>query len=198
MRLIGRLIAPLMTFMLAEGYRCTRSRMRYLMRLVIFALISQPFYFRLVFGRAPESRLEYCTHWNVLFTLAIALASLILIESQMSPVPRLILTGCCVSLTQFGDWLYMIPVWVVIFHAFRNDKQKSAVLFILASIILQTIIWLPQYESFAAFSYQYGTLLALIPIRCYTEQMQRETAKKRNNTRLLYYVYYPLHMSNNH
>ena len=54
MRLIGRLTAPLMTFMLTEGYRYTRSRPKYLLRLVAFALISQPFYFRMLFGEMAE------------------------------------------------------------------------------------------------------------------------------------------------
>ena len=69
MRLFGRMTAPIMSFMLAEGYRYTRSRPKYLLRLSAFALISQPFYFRMLFGRAPANVLEYLTHWNVMFTL---------------------------------------------------------------------------------------------------------------------------------
>ena len=152
MRLIGRLTAPLMAFMLTEGYRHTRSKSKYLLRLIIFALISQPFYFRLAFGRAPESILEYYTHWNVMFTLAVALAALMIIESQMPPVQRMILTGCCISLAQFGDWSYMIPVWAIIFYVFRDNPQKQAVAFAVTSIVLETIIFLPQYVSFLAFS----------------------------------------------
>ena len=41
MWLLGRLTAPIMALMLTEGYRYTRSRSRYLMRLVVFALISR-------------------------------------------------------------------------------------------------------------------------------------------------------------
>lgn len=193
MRLIGRLTAPLMAFMLAEGYRHTRSRPKYLLRLVIFALISQPFYFRLAFGRVPKSILEYCTHWNVMFTLAVALISLMLLESKISSVPRLILVCVCISLAQFGDWSYMIPVWVIIFHVFRDDKRRSAALFTLVSLVLQTTIWLPQYDSFAAFSYQYGTLLALVPIMLYNRK--RDNVFHMNLNRWFFYVYYSLHMS---
>ena len=193
MRLIGRLTAPLMAFMLAEGYRYTRSRPKYLLRLVIFALISQPFYFRLALGRMPKSILECSTHWNVMFTLAVALMSLMLLESKIPIVPRLILVGMCISLAQFGDWSYMIPVWAIIFHAFRDNKRRSAALFTTVSLVLQTLIWLPQYDSFAAFSYQYGTLLALIPIQFYNGK--RGNVLHKNLNRWFFYVYYPLHMT---
>ena len=193
MRLIGRLTAPLMAFMLAEGYRYTRSKPKYLLRLVAFTLISQPFYFRMLFGRAPTSVLEYLTHWNVMFSLAVALMSLMLLESKIPIVPRLILVGVCISLGQFGDWSYMIPVWTMIFHVFRDDRRKCAVLFMIVSLVLQTAIWLPQYGSFAAFSYQYGTLLALIPIQRYNSVC--ETLQSSAGGKWLYYIYYPLHIA---
>jgi hypothetical protein len=195
MRLIGRMTAPLMAFMLAEGVRYTRSRSRYLLRLLAFALISQPFYFRMLFGRAPTSALEYVTHWNVMFSLAVALISLMLLESKISATPRLILVSVCISLAQFGDWSFMIPVWTVIFHVFRDDRRRCAALFTIVSVVLQTTIWLPQYDSFAAFSYQYGTLLALIPIMLYCYNRKRGNVLQKNLNRWFFYVYYPLHMT---
>lgn len=192
MRLIGRLTAPLMAFMLTEGFRYTHSRLKYLLRLFAFALISQPFYLRLAFGRAPESLLEYCTHWNVMFSLAVALMSLMLLESPTPIVPRLILVGVCISFAQFGDWSCMIPVWTMIFHVFRDDRRKCAVLFMIVSLVLQTAIWLPQYDSYAAFSYQYGTLLALIPIMLYNRK--HRNVRHKNLNRWFFYIYYPTHM----
>lgn len=112
--------------------------------------------FQVSIRRAPKSILEYCTHWNVMFTLAVALAALIIIESQMPLVQRMILTGCCISLAQFGDWSYMIPVWTIIFYVFRDSPQKQAVAFAVTSIVLETIIFLPQYVSFLAFFFSMG------------------------------------------
>ena len=192
MRLFGRITAPIMAFMLADGFRYTCSRSRYLLRLVAFALVSQPFYYWLAFDRAPNGWLDFCMHLNVMFSLAVALLSLMILESDLPTVPRLIMTGCCVSLAQFGDWSFMIPVWAIIFHVFRDDDRKRTLLFALVSVLLQTMIWLPQYDSFTHFSFQLGTLLALLPISMYNRQCGTVRHKKLN--RWFFYVYYPSHM----
>lgn len=192
-RLIGRLAAPLMAFMLAEGYRYTRSKPKYLLRLVAFALISQPFYFRMLFGRAPTSVLEYLTYWNVMFTLAVALLSLMLLESKLPSTMRLILMGACISFAQFGDWSYMIPVWVIIFYLFRDDRHKRALFFMLASLIMIRVMLLSQPENALALSYQYGTLLALLPIRRY--QGDDSSGRNKSVCKWVYYLYYPLHIA---
>ena len=86
----------------------------------------------------------------------------------------------------------MIPVWVIIFHLFRDDDRKKTLLFALVSILLQTMIWLPQYDSFTHFSFQLGMLFALLPISMYNRQCG--TVLHKNLNRCFFYVYYPAHM----
>ena len=193
MRLIGRLTAPIMSFMLAEGFRYTRSRPKYLLRLSAFALISQPFYFRMLFDRAPVSLLEYITHWNVMFTLAVALLSLMLLESKLPQIPRLILMGVCISFALFGDWSYLIPAWTIIFFCYyKRDNRKMIVLYSLASVMLQTLLYLNGFDSFSFFSFQYGTLLALAPISIYNGE--RGNVRHNNLNGWFFYVFYPAHL----
>ena len=62
-RIIGRLTAPIMCFFLAEGYEHTRSKLKYGIRLLIFALVSQPFY------AYAHGNTILDTDFNMIFTL---------------------------------------------------------------------------------------------------------------------------------
>ena len=194
MRMFGRLTAPIMAFLLTEGYRHTSNRKKYLHRLFMFAGISQPIYFLFVFGRMPENAAEFLMHWNVLFTLALGLIVMMLFDSEkIQTAPSLILLGVLISLSHFGDWSYLIPAWTIIFFCFyKRNNRKMIILYDLASVTLQTLIYAKQFDSFAHFSFQYGTLLALVPISMYNGQ--RGNVRHKNPNRWFFYVYYPVHM----
>lgn len=193
MRLFGRLTAPLMCFFLSEGYRYTRNRKNYLLRLFAFAIISQPPYFYLVFRRMPNSIWECITHLNVMFTLGIALLTLMILQSRrIKNAAKAILAAVCISLAQFGDWSYMIPTWVLIFYYFKQDTPKRNILYAAACLILLPMIYLHQFNGFAHFSFQYGTLLALLPLQRYNGQRNIRNSNRSN--RWFFYLYYPLHV----
>lgn len=193
MRLFGRLTAPLMCFFLSEGYRYTRSRSKYLLRLFTFAVISQPPYFYLVFRRMPQSIWEYITNLNVMFTLGTTLLSLMILQSRKIKIAaKIILAAVCISLTQFGDWSYMIPTWVLIFYYCKHDTAKRNLLYAAACLILLPMIYLHRFDSFAHFSFQYGTLLALLLLRRYNGQ--RTATNSKRSHRWFFYLYYPIHL----
>ena len=192
--MFGRLTAPIMAFLLTEGYRHTRNKKKYLARLFIFAGISQPIYFQFVYGNMPVSKVDFFIHWNVLFTLALSLLVILLFDSQkIRNAPSLILLSILISLAHFGDWSYLIPAWTIIFFCYyERDRRKMVILFVLASITLQTLVYAKQFDSFALFSFQYGTLFALIPITMYNGQ--RGNVRHKNLNRWFFYIYYPAHM----
>jgi uncharacterized damage-inducible protein DinB len=43
MRFIGRTTAPILSYLIVEGFHHTRNRSRYIRRLAVFTVISQPF-----------------------------------------------------------------------------------------------------------------------------------------------------------
>ena len=194
MRMFGRLTAPIMVFLLTEGYRHTRNRKKYLRRMFMFTGISQPIYFLFLNERMPENAAEFLMQWNVMFTLSLGLIVMTLFDSEkIQTAPSLILLGVLISLAHFGDWSYLIPAWTIIFFCYYNrDKRKMVVLFVLASITLQTLVYAKQFDSFALFSFQYGTLFALIPISMYNGE--RGNVRHKNLNRWFFYVFYPAHM----
>lgn len=194
MRMFGRLTAPIMVFLLTEGYRHTHSRKKYLTRLFMFAGISQPVYFLFLYGRMPENAAEFLTHWNVMFTLGLGFLIMMLFDStRIQTLPSLILLDVLIALAHFGDWSYLIPAWTIIFFCnYKRDTRKMIILFVVASVTLQTLVYAKQYDSLASFSFQFGTLFALIPIMLYNGE--RGTVRHKNLNRWFFYVYYPAHM----
>lgn len=65
---IGRIAFPIFAFMIVEGYFYTKNIKKYLLRLLIFALISE-MPFNLIYG----SHISYPYHQNVLWTFLIGL-----------------------------------------------------------------------------------------------------------------------------
>ncbi len=160
----------------------------------MFAGISQPIYFQFVYGNQPVNAADFFLHWNVMLSLAIGLLVMVLFDSEkIHTAPSLILLGVLISLAHFCDWSYLIPAWTIIFFCwYKRDTRKKIVLFALASVTLQSLLYLKEYDSFASFSFQYGTLLSLVTISMYNGE--RGIVRHKSLNRWFYYVYYPAHM----
>lgn len=196
MRTIGRLTAPIMCYFISEGFQHTRNRKKYLMRMAVFAFISQPFYFTMVFDRLPQGLGEFLLHLNVMFTFSVSLIMLMIVDNKKIRIEnKIILVAVCFAFADLCDWSYIIPAWVLVFYLFKNNFKKQSLAFIGVSVVLMTQRYLPSFESFAEFSCQYGVLLALIPLSMYNGKRggsKKQVLKKIN--KWVFYGYYPLHI----
>lgn len=82
--IIGRMAFPIFAFMLAEGSAKTHSMPRYLGRLALFAVISEPFFFY-AFNRDPSmtsvlDSLARLNFTNVFFTLFLGALSIFICQ----------------------------------------------------------------------------------------------------------------------
>ncbi len=196
MRFFGRLTAPIMSFFITEGFIYTKSRKKYFARLLIFALISQPFYITLILGRTPTSIFEFVSTLNVMVTFALSLLSLhILTEKKLPTYAKILLIGFCFMLADICDWSYIIPAWTIIFCLFRKEKAKRNAAFIAVSVVLLILRYLPCYENFGQFSFMSGVMLALIPISLYNgKRCGNSNPAIKKISRWGFYIYYPLHI----
>ncbi len=75
MRIIGRLAFPIFAFCISEGYIHTRNKRKYLLRMGVFALISE-----IPFNLFNHGTIFYLGYQNVMWTFFIALLGLDLYE----------------------------------------------------------------------------------------------------------------------
>ena len=75
MRMIGRVSFPLYAFMLAQGFLHTRSRWKYLARMLVLAFVTQPIYTWCFYGDTWR-----WNNLNILFTLSVGLVCMWLLQ----------------------------------------------------------------------------------------------------------------------
>ena len=118
LHLIGRLAAPILWFMAAEGYRHTHNLKKYLLRLFVFAVVSH-FAYTFCFGISPiPFRDSVLNQTSVIWPLFLAVVALYVCDDEKRAFPLvwqktlLILLLCAVCGGSAWIYLYSYLVYV--------------------------------------------------------------------------------------
>lgn len=122
---IGRLSMPIFAFMIVEGYFHTKSLKKYVLRLLIFAVISE-----IPFNLAMGSRLFYPIHQNILWSFLISIGLIHLNEKVRENKLWLriivglstVLAGFVSGLITMVDYHHAGILTVLAFYFFRERK----------------------------------------------------------------------------
>ena len=187
---IGAVAFPVFAFTFAEGFRHTHSKKRYLLRLALFALISEFPFDATFFGRYQEGLPGWPWYWyhqNVFFTYLQALCALWLMEQankiKSKPLSVLLqgmimLIACCVA--QFvvcGDYRGYGVFLIIVVYLLRNNRLYQILGMILAKIV------------FDRFYYPISFLISLILILLYNGK------RGEKNLKPFFYGFYPIHIA---
>ena len=182
LRLIGRIAFPIFAFFVAEGLRHTRSRKKYVITLLVFALISQIPYNLLRFGNL-----------NILFTFLVSIGMIYLIErcrdyEFFDVVALLIATGLvvCIDFTGILDYGLLGMLLVIVFYFFHDTKFK--LVFAIGVLLLVPAKMLFEYGPCMIAFVQFANLLTIPLLYFYNGQ------KGKINLKYLFYVGYPAHL----
>jgi len=182
LRIIGRIAFPIFAFQAVIGYEHTKDVKKHLIKMMIFAFISQiPFSLLYI-------TLKQRFTLNVMFTIILGLFSIILfnkINNRIICFIVLLLIGCLGSIIRVDYGIFGI-VTIFLFYYFKNNKIKMFFYFSITFLIryLLHIIFIdPIYYSLILL----GTLTAFIPISLYNK-------KEGIKTKYLFYLFYPLHL----
>ena len=183
---------PVMFFFIADGYKYTRDRKKYALRLLLFACISQPFHwliFQPIYG--------WWT-FNVIFTLFFGLLSIIAWESKLKLWQRILLIILCVLATVllYSDWMIFGVLFILFLHVLR-DRPKARFIAYSALILIHTsmnLFSLGTVSTFKLISYMLVVLAALMAAYpCMTIFYNGEKGKHPDFAKWFFYVFYPLH-----
>ena len=136
---ISLICPPIMFFFIADGYKYTRDRKKYAKRLLLFALITQPFdwlLFQPIYGFWTS---------NVIFTLFFGLLAIMAWESGLKLWQRIGLIILCDSATVLimSDWIVFGVLFILVLHIFRDRPKARAI----AYFSLTAVYFLPNLFS---------------------------------------------------
>lgn len=183
LRVIGRLAMPIIAFLLVEGYHNTGSLGRYMLRVLVFALIAQPVY-----------RLAFPHGLNALFDLLVGLCVIWAADRLRSRwLQILLLAGVsALAIVVVLDWWHLAVLMIFVFDRTRGHFRRTAVA--MAALVTANFLVFAGVsartgdDSYAIINaINLGCALALPLLRAYD-------GRRRRDFRYFFYAYYPAHL----
>lgn len=187
LRCVGRLAFPLFAFMAVEGYLHTRSLKKYLLRLLMLAVISEIPFDLLVSGSVFDPM-----HQNVIWTIILGLCCIRAFENISADLKKMlsaivIIASLAAAIIARVDYSSAGVLTLLAFYAFRGNTVRCRLLQLL-SLAFINLVLLGGIEF--AFPYQALAVLSLPIIWLYDgSQGPHNGFIKAAN-----YLFYPAHM----
>lgn len=189
---IGIFTAPVMCYFLVEGYMHTRSKVKYGLRLFLFALLSQlPFQLALGYKML-----------NMIFTLLCCFLILVVMEKVSSPMLKAVLCVLLVLMTMVADWAVVAPLTTILLCNAWGDRKRMAHGFLVVYLLF-SMLNVPSYTSgetggWTAYAVFQGLLSGLGILAAAVTVLalyNGERAKRgRNFSKWFFYIFYPAHL----
>ena len=180
-RIIGRLAFPIFAFMIAEGCKYTRSRLRYFLQLFGLALGCQIVYFIA----------DGSMYLSVLFTFSLAVLTIFALQyckAKPTALPLLLFITTVAAVyvlnqlldIDYGFFGCMLPVFAAAFHSTRFDKPLLNILMLALGLLL---LWI------SLGGLQLYALAAVPLLLCYSGRRGKIKMK------YFFYIFYPAHLA---
>ena len=180
LRILGRLALPIFAFMIAEGCRYTRNRLRYFGSVFALGVLCQVVYYMV----------DHSLYFSILITFSLSIATIYALQDwkeQKTTRSALVFFGAVAGVyalnrvfaIDYGFWGCMLPVFAAAFQKTAWDRpwvnlgMLGLGLLVLAADLGQI---------------QYYALLALPLLACYNGRRGRWKLK------YFFYLFYPLHL----
>lgn len=190
LHIIGRLTAPTMWFLIAEGYHYTRDLKKYIGRLFLFAVISH-FAYNFAFG-IPfiPFQTSVFNQTSVIWSLAWGVVAIAIAEDkfiQLKDWQKYLAIMLICVITFCSDWSCIAVMAIFTIYSNRGNLKKQA---------MGMMFWVALYAVvyFLFIDKVYG-ILQLFVIICipFMRQYNGERGKWKG-MKWFFYLYYPAHL----
>ena len=185
MRMVGRLAMPIFAFCITEGYIHTRNRNKYLLRMGIFALVSE-----VPFDLAFEGNINL-SHQNIMLSFFISIVALMLFDLIRGSKNEIkgrysvwrtmlgalaVVAMAVVAMLVKADYTMFAVASVFLFYVFKDVNHYVRPIPGIAFLALTRTV-----------GYYCSTGLSIIPLLLYN-------GKKGKGLKWLFYAFYPGHL----
>ncbi len=192
---IGYFTAITMCYFLVEGFRHTRSKKKYGIRLAVFALISEIPY---CLAFTEDGILEFYG-LNMMFTLLICFLILLAVERIANRAARDAAVAGLTLLSLISDWALLAPVFTLLFLWAEGSRERTKAAFVFSTLLFGMFNFLGGVGRFPVGTnilYTLGSMagiaLAGIVIVCLYNGRRMKAGK--NFSKWFFYFFYPLHL----
>jgi hypothetical protein len=193
LHMIGSLTAPIVFFLIAEGYAHTKSVKKYLLRLLVAALVSH----------IPYTLWEYSpiltVHTSVMATLFLGLLA-IAAWDRIANIPlRLLVVAALCALAIYTDWSYYGVIYCLAFYVFRGNFKRQALALVCLCVYVFISLYFMRFKDMAFVEYiteyyfQFAQLLTLPLLAGYNGKKPAASGATASG-KWLFYVFYPVHL----
>ena len=187
---------PTMFFFISEGFRYTRSRKKYALRLFIFAAITQiPFW--MLFLKEPYD-ISDVLYFNVIFTLFLGLLAIIVYESGLNKPLKISLTLLIYILSVFTEWNPFGIAYIMIWHVFRGDRRKLFITYTLLTLVMKLLQFATNLDTLTvsqSFADAFAMFIAqMLPLFIITYFYNGKKGKHPVFAKWFFYIFYPAHL----
>lgn len=184
---IGYFTAPTMCYFLVEGYRYTRSKKKYALRLLVFAVLSQIPFSMALFGKVIQ--LQYL---NMLFTLFFCFLLLVVKEYVINPSMQGLLYLVLIFATTFCDWAIAAAVYVLLFAYADGSAEKLKQSCGAAVLLFALMMWSSDTNVLTLLGGCLAVAASGAVILCLYNGERAQ--KGQRFSKYFFYLFYPMHL----
>ena len=174
MRQIGRIAFPIYCFLLVEGFLHTKNVKKYVIRLLLFAVISE-----IPFNLALTGNIFDLRYQNVYWELALGLISIYILRYfEKKSYPYWL---------QISVRLTVLIVFVLLAEFCQLDYGAYGIFSIIVLYVCRQNKWTQMGAGALSFLWEIPAPLAFLPVACYN-------GKRGKSVKYVFYIFYPAHL----